>query len=69
MTGKDERGPDCFRCRHFQVTYQPAWPYACRAFGVRSKVLPSIEIRRASGAPCRGFEPKEDRERSSRRRS
>jgi len=51
--------PNCFRCRHFEVRHDPAWPYGCRAFDFRSRALPSQEVQRSSGAPCQGFEPRD----------
>ncbi|RMH52763.1 MAG: uracil-DNA glycosylase [Zetaproteobacteria bacterium] len=49
------RDPDCRRCRHLQITWQPERPYGCRAFGFRSKRLPALEVRLASGTPCLRF--------------
>lgn len=42
----------CFGCKHFVITYSPARPYACRAFGFETVRLPSIEVMAASGKPC-----------------
>jgi hypothetical protein len=50
--------PTCHGCRHFQVTYQRDWPYACLAFDLRAKRLPSLEVQDASGEPCRAREPR-----------
>lgn len=50
----------CHGCRHFQVTHQPDWPYVCRAYGLRSARLPSVEILAISGQPC---QQREDRPR------
>lgn len=49
----------CFGCRHFRVRHDPLWPYACEHFALRSRTLPSLEVRRASGADCRAREPRE----------
>jgi hypothetical protein len=48
--------PDCRRCKHFKVTWDPKWPHACIAMGFRSQVLPSVEVRRADGTSCLSFE-------------
>ena len=53
-----ERGPNCWQCRFFGITYQPATPYACQRLGFRSQVLPSIEVLRTDGRFCQGFVPK-----------
>ena len=47
--------PDCRRCQHFAVSWDPAVPYLCRAFGFKSRVLPSREVFEADGHPCRLF--------------
>jgi hypothetical protein len=52
------RGPNCWQCRFFGVSHIPATPYACRAMGFQSKILPSIEVLRADGEFCRSFQPK-----------
>jgi len=46
----------CFGCRHFVVRHDPRWPYACERFGLRSRGLPSSQVRRASGQDCRARE-------------
>jgi len=50
-----ERGPNCWQCRFFGITYQPATPYACHRLGFRSQVLPSLEVLRTDGRFCQGF--------------
>ncbi len=34
-------------------------PYGCRLMGFKTKILPSIEVLRADGHFCLGFEEKE----------
>lgn len=58
----------CHGCRHFLITHDPDWPYACAAFGLRSRRLPSVEVELASGEPCRAREPREVRSHSERPR-
>ena len=50
--------PDCRRCRHYFVTYDPALPHGCRAFEIKSAPLPTKVVLESSGEPCRGFERK-----------
>ena len=50
--------PDCFRCRFFYVSHDPARPHGCRVFGFKSALLPAIEVRRTSGHECAAFEAK-----------
>ncbi|MBQ3034375.1 MAG: uracil-DNA glycosylase [Deferribacterales bacterium] len=54
---KDSR-VDCFSCVHHRITWQPAFPYACKAMGFKSKVLPSLEVFKNSGLACQCFTPK-----------
>jgi hypothetical protein len=52
------RGPNCWQCRFFGVSYVPATPYVCRAMGFQTKMLPSLEVLRVDGQFCRFFEAK-----------
>ncbi|MFS8629776.1 MAG: uracil-DNA glycosylase [Bacillales bacterium] len=49
---------NCFQCRYFYVTWDPNFPRGCKAFGFKTKTLPSVEVLRASGQECLKFEPK-----------
>ena len=55
VTGGLAGQPDCRRCQHFAVSWDPAVPYLCRGFGFKSRVLPSREVMQADGHPCRLF--------------
>lgn len=48
-------GPDCWKCRHFAVSWDPKLPYLCKLMGFKSKSLPCIEVLRADGKTCQGF--------------
>jgi len=50
--------PDCFKCAFFQITWDKAFPYGCRAMGFKSRQIPSQEVLRTSGMPCLSFRPK-----------
>ena len=52
------RGPNCYQCRHFAVSWDPSFPYLCRLMGFKSRALPAIEVLRADGVFCQGFEAK-----------
>jgi len=45
----------CFSCRHFYVTWDPAFPRGCRAMGFKGRQLPGEVVRRASGVACMLF--------------
>lgn len=49
---------NCLLCAHFQITWDPAAPRGCRAFGFKCRELPSAVVQRASGLPCQQFAPK-----------
>tara|TARA_B100000686_G_C16723731_1_gene936542 strand:+ start:1097 stop:1297 length:201 start_codon:yes stop_codon:yes gene_type:complete len=46
---------NCVNCNHFYITYTPNFPYGCKAFGIRSKNIPYLEVRRISGTDCALF--------------
>jgi hypothetical protein len=54
-----KRRVNCFECRHFFITHEPARPYGCEAMGFKSRELPSSVVLRSSGEPCLLNEPKD----------
>jgi len=61
VSAAGEERPDCFRCRAFFVTYEPARPYGCRTFGFASARLPCDAVRLSSGRECAAFEARAER--------
>ncbi|MCI2253789.1 uracil-DNA glycosylase [Domibacillus sp. PGB-M46] len=51
--------PNCMKCRHFFVTWDAQAPRGCRAFGFKTKQMPSVVVKRSSGHSCFQFSPKE----------
>ncbi|MED4600164.1 uracil-DNA glycosylase [Paenibacillus validus] len=49
---------NCYKCKHFYVTWDPNFPRGCRSYGIKTSELPSSLIRRSSGKPCLTFEEK-----------
>jgi hypothetical protein len=49
------KGPNCWQCRSFAITWDIKNPYGCNLMGFKSRLLPSIEVLRADGHVCRGF--------------
>lgn len=49
---------NCFRCRHFQVTWDARFPRGCRVMGFKGREMPSAVVREASGTECLRFEPR-----------
>jgi hypothetical protein len=52
------RGPNCWQCQHFAVSWDPRMPYRCKRMGFKSAVLPSWEVLRVDGDFCRSFQLK-----------
>jgi hypothetical protein len=48
----------CIQCRHFRITWNPSFPYACKAWGIRSAHHPAMAVRASSGLPCQLREAK-----------
>ena len=48
--------PNCTRCRAYYVTWEAEHPHGCRAFGFKSKALPSRVVEESSSRPCVLFE-------------
>jgi len=55
---QESERPECLKCRHYYVTWQPSFPYGCRAFGFKSKIAPCLEVYSASQKQCLKFEPR-----------
>lgn len=51
---------DCFKCRHFKVTWDSVNPRACMAYGFKTRQLPSIVVKQSSGMDCLQFVPKQE---------
>ncbi|MDC7241920.1 MAG: hypothetical protein PQJ50_16315 [Spirochaetales bacterium] len=54
-----DRSPDCLKCEYFFVTWDTAFPRGCRIFGIKSRQLPSLEVKKATGRHCPGFKEAE----------
>jgi len=50
---------NCFECRHFFITHEPAHPYGCQAMGFKSREMPSSVVFQGSGDECLLVCPKE----------
>ncbi|NLW47497.1 MAG: uracil-DNA glycosylase [Firmicutes bacterium] len=49
---------NCFQCNHFYITWDKNFPHGCRVFGFKTRQLPSVSVKQASGADCAAFQPK-----------
>ena len=50
---------NCFQCCNFMVTWDPKSPRGCKAYGFKTRELPSAVVKRSSGMECLRFEQKE----------
>jgi hypothetical protein len=50
---------DCLKCQHFYVTWDTNFPRGCKAFGFKTKTMPSLAVLSSSGEPCLKFEKKD----------
>jgi hypothetical protein len=50
---------DCFRCKHFFITWDETFPRGCRALGFKSREMPFLLVHQASGMDCLKFEKKD----------
>jgi hypothetical protein len=54
-----DSAPDCLRCRHFKITWEPSFPRSCLLFGIKCRNLPSIEVFLSTGKHCFAHQAKE----------
>lgn len=48
----------CMRCSHHFITFDPGFPYGCRAMNFKSRRLPQYEVLGASQQICQYFHAK-----------
>jgi len=51
----EQKRIDCFKCKHFYITWDSRFPKGCKAFEFKGRALPSVEVKRASGQDCLRF--------------
>jgi hypothetical protein len=50
--------PNCRKCRHFFITWNPKTPHGCKRYGIESREDPSKIVSMAGLGDCQGFEDK-----------
>ena len=45
----------CQNCRHFYITWDNASPRGCRAFGFKTRGIPSDVVQQSTGYACQKF--------------
>lgn len=55
--------PNCNKCIHYFITFDPKAPKGCRKFQIKSSQLPSVIVKQANhGQECMGHSPKPSRD-------
>ena len=57
MSDSDKR-VNCFKCKHYQVTWDQAQPRGCKFYNFKSREMPSLLVARNSGDSCMAYEEK-----------
>ncbi|HSW40466.1 MAG TPA: uracil-DNA glycosylase [Acidobacteriota bacterium] len=57
-TGNSGKKIACYRCRFYQVTWDPRHPYGCLAHEFKTHLNPSLVVFETSGIECQLFKPK-----------
>ncbi|MBN2870737.1 MAG: uracil-DNA glycosylase [Campylobacterales bacterium] len=51
---------NCHRCVYYFVTWEASQPHGCKAYGFKSRAIPSQVVLSSSGHPCSYFTPKQN---------
>jgi len=46
---------NCRKCKYYYVTWEAGKPHGCKAYGFKSAQIPSMVVKRSSGAECSLF--------------
>ncbi len=55
MTGKI----NCRNCKYYYITWDSNMPHGCKAFGFKTRQIPSLVVFQSSGKDCQAFEEKQ----------
>ena len=50
-----EQKNKCQKCIYYFVTWEASVPHGCKAYGFKSRIIPSITVKRTSGEECKFF--------------
>ncbi len=48
----------CQKCIYYYVTWESASPHGCKAYGFKSKSIPSLVVKQASEEECKFYKKK-----------
>ncbi len=49
---------NCHKCKYYYVTWDANMPNGCKAFGFKTRQIPSVVVYQSSGSPCQGYQEK-----------
>jgi len=55
---------NCFKCKHFYITWDRVTPKGCRAYGFKSHEMPSVVVHKNSKEDCLLFEAKPEKKKN-----
>lgn len=55
---KEKKKINCMKCVNFYVTWDKKFPNGCKAYGFKTKHVPSADVFLSSGLECQLFELK-----------
>jgi len=58
LRGQRPKSPNCMKCVHYKVSWDPLLPNACEVFEIKSRLMPSVEVFRIVGENCPSFMPR-----------
>lgn len=53
--------PQCMKCTHYMVTYDPISPRGCRLYQVKSAQMPCLIVKMSTGKECPDFKIRENK--------
>ena len=49
---------NCRNCKFYYITWDANMPHGCKAFGFKTRQIPSVVVYQSSGQACQGYEEK-----------
>ena len=49
----------CSKCKHYFVTWDPLHPKGCKAYSIKTKMIPSVLVKESLGFDCTCFTRKD----------
>lgn len=49
---------NCRSCKFYYITWDNTFPNGCKAYGIKSREMPSMVVVKSSGEECKSFENK-----------